>query len=124
MADNDVVGTWRMTTNSLALLVRDGFRPAPTNEYTLTFKADHTCFVQSVESFVEHRYVSASGTWKLEHDTDGKKNALRFDLSVDGGIHIWRFGFAHEHGALILWSYHGDPDQWEFIEYRKHVTAQ
>src|SRR5882762_5192639 len=88
LAEKDVVGTWSMSTNSLALLVRDGFRSVPTNHYTITFGADGTCLFQSVESSAsKHRYVSATGTWKLEHDTQGdskvkKKNALRLELSV------------------------------------------
>ena len=114
-----------MTGKSLALLVRDGFSPAATNHYTIVFKADGSCLFQSVESFSEkHRYVSASGIWKLEHDTQGdsnirKKNALRLELSVDGETHSRYLNFAREHGALILWNYHGDPDQWEFVEYRR-----
>ena len=123
LADKDVIGTWSMSTNSLALLVRDGFRPAATNRYSITFSADGTCSFQSVESFAsQHRYVSVSGTWKLEHDTQGssnikKVNALRLELLFDGVDHIQYWNFAREHGVLILWNYHGDPDQWEFVEY-------
>lgn len=123
LADKDVIGTWSMSTNSLALLVRDGYRPASTNPYSITFSADGTCLFQSVESFAsQHRYISVSGTWKLEHDSQGdsnikKKNTIRVELPVDGADHIQHWNFAREHGMLILWNYHGDPDQWEFIEY-------
>lgn len=123
LADKDVIGTWSMSTNSLALLARDGFPAAATNHYSITFSEDGTCSFKSVESFAsQHRYVSVGGTWKLEHDTQGnsnikKKNAIRLDLPVDGGWHFEHLNFAREHGVLILWNYHGDPDQWEFVEY-------
>lgn len=119
LADKDVIGAWSMSTNSLALLVRDGFRAAPTNRYTITFLANGTCSFQSVASFAgQHRYVPVNGTWKLEHDTQGKKvNTLRLELPFDGVDHIQYWNFARDHGVLILWNYHGDPDQWEFVEY-------
>jgi len=123
LADKDVIGTWSMSTNSLALLTRDGFRGTPTNHYTIAFLTDGTCSFQAVESFAsQHRYVAVRGTWKLEHDTQGdsnikKKNTIRLELPVDGARHIQHLNFAREHGVLILWNYHGDPDQWEFVEY-------
>ena len=120
--EKDVVGTWKMSTNSLGLLVRDGFRSNPTHRYTITFGTDGTCVFESVESLDKHRYVSASGTWRLEHDTQGdsnvkKKNALKLELRVDGERHIHYLNIAKENGVLILWNYHSDPDLWEFIEY-------
>lgn len=123
LVDKDVIGTWSMSSNSLTLLVRDGFRAAATNHYFITFSADGTCSFQSVESFPgKIRHLSVSGTWKLEHDTQGdsnikKKNAIYLKLPVEGGRYGKYLNFAREHGVLILWNYHGDPDQWEFIEY-------
>ena len=127
----DVLGSWRMSTNSLALLVGDGFRPGPTNQYTIDFKADGSCIFQSVESFPsQHRYVSARGTWKLAHDTGGdsnikKKNTLRLALLVNGEEHIQYLNFARESGVLILWNVftpwndHAEPAPWPYIEYRR-----
>ena len=123
LADKDVIGTWRMSTNSLALLVRDGFRSAPTNHCTIALLADGTCSLQSISSFSgEHRYASVSGTWKLEHDTQlganiKTANTLRLDLPFERVNQLQYWHFAREGGVLILWNFHGDPDQWEFIEY-------
>jgi hypothetical protein len=125
LSEKDVVGSWKMSAESLVPLVRDGFRSASTNEYRIVFNPDGTCVFQSVFSFTrQHRYLAAKGSWRLEHDTTGnsnikKKNALRIELLVEGANHLSHLNFARENGALVLWNYHGDPDQWEFVEYRR-----
>ena len=125
----DVLGSWRMSTNSLALLVRDGFVAAPTNLYAIDLRADGTCLFQSVESFSpQHRYVSATGTWKLEHDALGdsnikKRNVLRLELLVDREGHTQYLNFARENGTLILWNVlvrwtqNAGSNDWPYIEY-------
>ena len=133
LGEREVVGTWKMCSNSVALLIHDGFPANLTNRYTITFNADGTCRFQSVESFGnKNRFVAGNGTWKLEHDTQGdsnikKKNALEFELRVEGqsdNEHLNEYlNFTRENGALILWNYHSDPDLWEFIEYKHEPTA-
>jgi hypothetical protein len=126
LTDGDVIGTWKMTTNSLALLTRDGFRSDPAQTYTITFRKNGTCLFQSVEEFAQKgTYVSASGVWKLGHDIkpggNAKvKNLLQMELDVDRATHFRDLGFTREHGVLMLWEFYGDPDEWEFIEYARN----
>src|SRR4051812_6583208 len=62
LTQKDVIGTWKISTNSLALLVRSGFQAAPTNQYTIAMNPDNTCSFQSVDSFAgKHRYTSVTG---------------------------------------------------------------
>ena len=125
LADSDVVGTWNMTTNSLALLTRDGFRSDPAHTYTITLRKDGTCLFQSVEEFAHKgTYISASGVWKLGHDIKRGENAkvknlLQMELDVARSTHFRDLGFARKDGALVLWEFYGDPDEWEFIEYAR-----
>ena len=124
--EKDVIGAWKMSIESVAPLVRDGFHSEPTNECRIIFNPDGTCLFQSVYSFArQHRYLAVIGSWRLEHDTNGdsnikKKNALRLELLIEGANHLSHLNFAREDGVLVLWNYHGDPDQWEFVEYRRN----
>ena len=130
LSETDVVGRWKMTSNSLRLFTRDGFRSEPAHAYTITFNDDGTCKYQSACEFGgKRRYISASGAWKLQHDTTGDsnesaKNVIRLELSVDGGKAIQHFQFTRTEGSLVLWHNYGDPDQWEFIEYDHDLHRQ
>jgi hypothetical protein len=123
--DTDVVGQWTLTADSLKLLARDGFKMEDTHRYQIAFLGDGTCEFQSVlDSDRGGSYLSARGTWKLEHDTHGdsnefKKNALRIELKLPTIMHIRHLNFDRKDDKLILWSYYGDPDSWEFMEYTK-----
>ena len=64
------------------------------------------------------------GKWKLEHDTTGgsnikKKNTIQIDLAIANGTHTRYLNFAKENETLVLWQFYGDPDSWEFMEYKK-----
>jgi hypothetical protein len=125
LGDDDVIGRWKMTSKSLGLLTRDGFRSEPAHAYMISFNKDGTCLFQSVEAFVQKgRYISASGVWKLGHEVKRGsnvrvKNVIQMELNVDGGTHFRDLSFTREAGVLILWEFYGDPDQWEFIEYAR-----
>jgi hypothetical protein len=125
LADDDVIGRWKMTTKSLGLFARDGFRSEPAQTYTITFHKDGTCVFHSIEhsaSAPKGTYILASGVWKLAHDVKRGanvmvKNAVQTELNV-GGTTVFRdWDFTREDGVLMLWDFYGDPDQWEFIEY-------
>jgi hypothetical protein len=123
LAEGDVVGRWKMMTNSLKLLTRDGFRSLPAHAYTITFRQDGSCLFQSVEAFGhEGTYILASGTWKLGHDikrgeSTKVKNAIQMQLELDSVTHFRELNFTRQDGVLRLWESYGDPDEWEFIEY-------
>lgn len=127
VTESEIIGTWRMTPDSLTLLKRDGFRSEPAHAYTITLNADGTFrFASVVDGFHGLRYVDVKGTYVLEHDTNGnsnihKKNVLKIMIRAEGASQDCYLNFAEEDGSLLLWSYYGDPDLWEFIEYERGV---
>ncbi len=128
LSDADVVGTWKLTEDSLGLLTRDKFQSAPSHLNTITFRPDGTCTFASVsDEFQGGTYTVVDGTWRLEHDTNGdsnvrKRNAIRMELHPKPNHTEQRyFNFDRDdRKQLKLWNYYGDPDQWEFIEYSRN----
>lgn len=121
---SEVIGLWQLRSNSLSLLIRDGFVSDPSHAYTIEFRADGTfTFKSVVDDFQSGIYLEADGAWSLEHGTHGnsnikKANALRFEIEHPAHAHLSCFNFTEDSGVLTLWSYYSDPDQWEFIEYQ------
>ena len=116
VSDSAVVGTWRLTEDSLRNAVRDGFRREPSHRYTISFNPDHTCDFASLDLF-QSSYISGPCTWRLEHDVDGgaRANRLRIDVRPPAREFL-ELDFAREDGVLILWQYYSDPDLWQFLE--------
>jgi hypothetical protein len=118
-----LLGTWRLTEESLKLAVKEGLRRDASQRYTITFNADHTCGWDSVLEFDGIEYEKAPCSWKLEHDVDlsGRKVANFLDFVIQRRNARFSTGsnFAREDGVLILWEYYSDPDLWEFLEYKK-----
>lgn len=132
VSEKDVIGEWELTPASLALLVRDGFKPPAKQNNRITFRADGTCDFHSIlESLGNdaHCGVEVTGKWALEKDTmtDSnvpKKNTIRMELALPSTVHITYLNFDRRDGQLVLWSYYGDPDSWEFMEYtRRHCAG-
>lgn len=127
LSDKDVIGTWKLTEDSLRLLTRDKFQTDPSHLYTITFRPDGTCTFASVAvEFQGGSYTVVDGTWRLEHDTNGdsnvrKRNAIRMELHPKPTQTEQRYlNFDRDDRKQIkLWNYYGDPDQWEFIEYSR-----
>jgi hypothetical protein len=123
--DQDVVGVWSLQPESLSLLTRDGFKADSSHMYQIQFQADGACSFRSVvDEFSGGTYHDAKGEWKLEHDTTGgsnieKKNTIEMNLSLPNGRHIQYLNFDKVDGSLVLWQFYGDPDSWEFMEYKK-----
>ena len=124
LAEIDVLGTWRLTAESLEELARGGFSGAPSHRYAIAFHAGGACdFASVLDVPPDAVYAETTCRWSLEHDATGcdstaKKNVLL--LSFPDGRRAC-LNFAREHGRLVLWDWYGDPDSWEFLEY---VRAQ
>lgn len=121
----DIIGKWALTSNSLALLTRDGFTPDEHSAYTIDFRTDGTLAYQSVlAGFHTGTYLNIQGAWELQHDTTDhsnirSKNAIDMTLTTPEGTQSRGLMFDTDRHGLILWEYYGDPDSWEFMEYRK-----
>lgn len=123
--EQDVVGRWNFQSESIALVVRDGFKTNPTHQHHIQFLENGTCVFRSVVVVVGGgHYHDVKGKWKLEHNTTGgsnikKKNTIQIDLAIANGIRTRYLNFNKEDETLVLWQFYGDPDSWEFMEYKK-----
>jgi hypothetical protein len=114
-----------MTSETLKLLTRDGLRSEAGTDFTFILKDDGSLEYHSADEFNDGKlwYVTADGTWRLKHDASyGNqvvKNLIELEIADDGRSYSQTFGFARVDGSLVLWKFHGDPDLWEFIEYRQ-----
>ena len=67
----------------------------------------------------DYRDEIGEGNWTLLHSENSQTNDVSFVARMEGrSLHI-RLDIAESDGELILCSNYSDPDQWEFIEYRK-----
>jgi hypothetical protein len=114
-----------MTKYSIAALRHDGLRGDSGDRYSIVFAEDGSCSFRSVlEDFSGGEVKNIEGKWGLHHDTHGnsnirKDNAIEMQLQ-DGEMERWLWlNFDRRDGRLVLWSFYGDPDSWEFIEYVK-----
>lgn len=125
VTEQDVVGIWSLQPESLALLTRDEFKTNSTYQYNIRFFEDGSCSFHSViAEFQGGDYCDVKGTWELKHDITGdsnveKKNTVRIDLLIENKAVVRYLNFDKEDGALVLWQFYGDPDSWEFLEYKK-----
>ena len=125
VSESEVVGTWTLTADTLAMLHRQGIVSDTAHPYTITLENDGTLHFASILAEIHgNRRIESAGTWILEHDTEGdsnihKANALSMDIEVSGSSLHCYLNFTEEAGRLLLWSYHSDPDRGEFIEYEK-----
>lgn len=118
---SDVIGTWRMTPDSLSLLRHDGFAVKSGQTYTITFAADGSLVFKSVQpEGPSGVYRDANGDWTLQHnvpiDNETKRtNCLNLNLS---GF-FFNMSFSHEDGKLKMWTYYGDPDEGKYLIYER-----
>lgn len=125
----EVIGTWFMTTNSLRLLSRYGFNADTTNKYSIIFRENGSLSFNSVlagfDAITSH---NIDGNWELQHDENGfsnnrAKNILIMSLVAEDGSYSTSLNFDKDKSGIILWEFYGDPDMWEFIEYKKAEHA-
>jgi hypothetical protein len=121
--ESQVVGTWELSPESYALFHRDGYRGVPAQTHTIRFRADGTCFFASVRYEVGEPavYLESAGTWQLQHQTTSPRNTLRLRLHPRPDFtDESELLFTHDvFDALRLWTYYGDPDEGEFVEYAR-----
>jgi hypothetical protein len=122
--DAAVIGTWRLTEESLRTLERDGFRREPGHAYTIAFEPNNRCRFASVLEIDKPSYLDAPCTWTLAHDVRDSNelripNQLKLEVCGSNGPFGWDLSFARDDGGLVLWEFYSAPDLWEFLEYAK-----
>lgn len=123
VGETDVIGVWELTSDSMKLLARDGYNGPSNQTHHISFLADGTCEFQTVlDGFKGGTHYNAKGKWVLEKDTMGDsnvkvRNAIRMELKLPTTTYLRYLNFDRRKGKLVLWSFYGDPDSWEFMEY-------
>ena len=125
VGEAELLGSWKLTADSIALLKRDGVVRDPVGRDVFVFEPDGRLRLESsVRVPQENRDQAIRGTWKLEHDTNANSNvrynnALHLQIADPGDLHDRWLNIDESGGRLRLWSYYGDPDLWEFMEYER-----
>lgn len=128
VTQDELIGVWVHNSNTERIIARE--KPLGTSPMKchLTLYGDGTCEFDSVYgSYSSFAYQKSSGSWSLEHDTEGssnrlRKNAIAFDMEsreFAGNMYLY---LKEKKGKLILWQWYGDPDSRHFIEYVKEET--
>jgi len=126
--NEEVVGTWTLTSQSIALFSPRHLPTGTQPKYTIVIRADGTCAFDSMTGFWNDSYSPAEGTWELEHGSGfgTPRNTLRLRLhpqpNVISGYELYFTHDAQHH--LRLWDWFGDPDDEEFIEYTRTALQQ
>jgi hypothetical protein len=123
LPSTQIVGTWVLTGKSLELLKRDGYADSG-KPHQIVFHADGRCDYSSVEfGPPKSSHETRAGTWMLLQNVPEsggtKANEVSMTFKEPGITRGEALNIARENGALILWKFYGDPDSWEFIEYRR-----
>ena len=124
MATSEVVGIWELDPGSSALAV-DGdnvdYVIDRTKPHEILFRPDGTCRYRSVFQ-MPTRYVDAEGKWSIVRTPDDPKGSeVRLEINTNG-VHVFSLDAKEDAGRLILWEFWGDPDLWNFLEYKRKDT--
>jgi hypothetical protein len=127
VARAELVGTWTMTPESLALLVRDGYAPAEACTHTIELRDDGTVTFATVSTVGANGKdvtpYTADGAWELRRETpssySGPVNVLHLTLQAEGETEWESFHLAEDDDGLVLWNHWVDPDEREYIDYRR-----
>lgn len=116
LPSTQIVGTWKLTERSLALLKRDGY-PGLDKPQQIVFHADGRCEYAAALVEMEGRplsYKARTGTWMLLQNVPEsggtKANEVSMTFKEPGVTRGEALNIARENGVLILWKFYGDPD--------------
>lgn len=121
ISKGQVVGRWRLTKESAAMLDLHGLT-VNSRDSTVEFFGEGRCVLQN---FVYgDDLITQPGTWTIEHDVaEGggsfKKNELRIAIISSGKPRICFLDFGRERNRFLLWRYHGDPDGRNYVDYER-----
>ena len=115
----DMAGHWHLGRESARMLKRYHI-PASTANSWIDFSSDGHC---GLHNFVDDDQVlSGKATWKLDEEPDqgwGTRSTtvLHIMLQTAERSDTISLYFTRRHHRYVLWQYHGDSDDREYIEY-------
>jgi len=122
---SELIGTWRLTTNSINQLKRLGFKGDLSNHtHTVRLSAEGKCEVNAYGSYsvgFEPSYISGPGTWRTATETNGWSHyvAVHVRLPDQNPSRSLSFCLARDEGKLVLWWFMTDPDDRIYYEFAK-----
>jgi len=122
----EVVGTWDLSEDSLAMTATDNamdpYHPAKNVVHQLELHADGRCQYRSLLQWPKVHYVDCTGTWRVRPDSTTKNvSQLELSLEIDRGYSM-ALEFGEEDGRFFIWDYWGDPDSGDILRYNRHVN--
>ena len=115
----ELIGTWKLTTESVSHLVADGYADEGL-ECTIISRDDSTVDFSSVNTGASPPvHQTKSAFWKITHSSFNGDTRVTLSEHEPSDYGFLSYGFTEDYGNLRLWNFHGDPDQWEFVEYTK-----
>lgn len=126
----DLVGRWKIDKPSLERMkvVEEYYHLSKLdpNDHLLILRSDGTCFFQTYREYQSDVfYTSSECRWNLKMDEtiagSGLQRAvLAIDLSASSNSQVsTRFWIVREKNELVLWNYIGDPDEVNYVDFRK-----
>jgi hypothetical protein len=129
-AQSELLGTWRLTDESITRLKREGFQgELSRRSHAISLFAGGKCDVRAYDGYDVNSapsYISASGTWSIEV----KRTVVNYvvltiqwgDRSLNTNWGVFDMRLAKDGGKLVFWSFMTDPDERIYYEFAKDST--
>lgn len=127
VAAQEVVGTWDLSADSIAMAGRvyydKPYLPAKSTVHQLELRADGTCRFRSLLDWTDTRYVDCAGTWKVRPDGNSADiSELELNLNLKRGFST-SLQFGEEDGKLFIWTNWLDPDGGDILRYERRISS-
>jgi hypothetical protein len=116
VTNQEIVGEWLLTTNSLTVPRIDGLVVKGDEKLSIRIRSDGSC---SYHSIIGKEYKESEGHWSLHHNsTNTFKNEICFSLD-----HVaFSLKIALDAKDTVLWQSWGDPDAGVDLVYKKKLA--
>ncbi len=126
-AQSELLGTWKLTKESIATLKREGFKGELSgHSHTISLLPAGRCNIRAYNNYgvnFSSPYVSATGTWKVEIEEKVVKyvvlNVQWGDKNSETNSGTLEMRLAKDGGRLVFWSFMTDPDARIYYEFAK-----
>jgi hypothetical protein len=132
-AQAELLGTWKLTTESAKDLKREGFKgDLFSQSHSISLFADGKCEVSAYDNYCVSStlpsYIASPGTWKTEVEKDPVRNVV---LTIQWGDRnsgtnwgVFTMRVAKDAGRLVFWSFLTDPDARMYYEFAKDAPKK
>lgn len=117
----ELVGRWLLTTNSLKVVMVDGFKPNKGEEILITLRSNLSYSLHTLRPSREGGRrvdrVDSEGRWSVVYTaTNHFRNQLILHSSQDAVSYLY---VALDGETMVIWWYWGDPDAGDDLVFQK-----